>query len=156
MGRQRVQARRTASGLRFPLAVAAVVTAGVALGVLIRTSRSTEGTSAPVTFKQVGRNGPVFTVSGPRARAEDEDYLMRVAQRISDEEKKTGASGQVSVMVWADHVPVPKEPPTNEFDASMKTQSAGIFINPAMNIKHMIRFKDGNTVSERDFGKPTR
>ena len=41
-------------------------------------------------------------------------------------------------------------------DASMKTQAAGIFINPTMNIKHVIRFKDGNTVSERDFGKPTR
>src|SRR3989442_1288296 len=87
-------------GLRFPLAVAAVVIAGVAAGVLIRSSRSDGGTNGPVTFTQVGRNGPVFTVSVPRARAEDEDYLMRVAQQISDDEKKTGASGQVSVMVW--------------------------------------------------------
>ena len=154
--RRQAQARRTASRLRFPLAVAVVVAAGVAAGILIRSSRSTEGTSGPVAFQQVGRNGPVFTVSVPRARTEDEDYLMRIAQQISDEEKKTGASGQVSVMIWPDDVQVPKEPPTNEFDASMKTQAAGIFINPAMNIKHMIRFKNGNTVSERDFGKPTR
>ena len=156
MGRQRRQARPTASRVRFPLAVAAVVIAGVAAGVLIRTSRSTGGASGPVAFTQVGRNGPVFTVSVPRARSEDEDYLMKVAQQISDGEKKTGASGQVSVMVWPDTVPVPKEPPTNEFDASMKTQAAGIFINPTLNIKHIIRFRDGNTVAERDFGKPTR
>jgi hypothetical protein len=154
--RRQAQARGTASRLRFPLAVAAVVAAGVAAGILIRSSRSTEGTNGPVAFKQVGRNGPVFTVSVPRARAEDEDYLMSIAQQISDEEKKTGASGQVSVMVWPDDVQVPTEPPTNEFDASMKTQAAGIFLNPAMNIKHMIRFKNGNTVAERDFGKPTQ
>jgi len=158
MSRQRApaRARRTASRLRFPLAVAAVVAAGVAAGILIRSPRSTEGTTGPVTFKQVGRNGPVFTVSVPRARSEDEDYLMRIAQQISDEEKKTGASGQVSVMVWPDDVQVPKEPPANEFDASMKTQAAGIFINPTLNIKHIIRFKNGETVAERDFGKPTR
>ena len=157
MGKQRRQERRTVSSrLRFPLAVASVVIVGVVAGVLIRTSRSTEGANGPVTFTQVGRNGPVFTVSVPRARAEDEDYLMKVAQQISEEDKKTGASGQVSVMVWPDNVPVPKEPPTNEFDASMKTQAAGIFINPTMDIKHMIRFRDGTTVSERDFGKRTR
>ena len=156
MGRQRRQARPAASRFRFPLAVAAVVIAGVAVGILLRTSRSGGSATGPLTFKQVGRNGPVFTVSVPRARAEDEAYLMRVAEQISDEEKKTGASGQVSVMLWPDDVPVPKEPPTNEFDASMKTQAAGIFINPTMNIKHLIRFKNGDTVAERDFGKPTK
>jgi hypothetical protein len=56
-------------------------------------------------------------------------------------------------MVWPDDVAVPKEPPTTEFDASMKTQIAGIFINPKMNVKHLIRFKDGETVAERDFGR---
>ena len=156
MGRQRRRARGSVwSRFRFPLAVAGVVIAGVAAGLVIRSSRS-GGADGPVTFKQVGRNGPVFTVSVPRARAEDEDYLMKVAQQISDDERKTGASGQVSVMVWPDDVVVPKEPPTNEFDASMKTQAAGIFINPTMKIKHMIRFKNGDTVAERDFGKPTR
>jgi hypothetical protein len=59
-------------------------------------------------------------------------------------------------MIWPDDVQVPKEPPTTEFDASMKTQIAGIFINPKLNVKHMIRFRDGATISERDFGKPTR
>ena len=156
MGKPRRQARPAASRARFPLAVAAVVIAGVVAGVLIRGSRSSGGAGAPVTFKQMGRNGPVFTVSVPRARSEDEDYLMKVARQISDEEKKIGASGQVSVMIWPDDVPVPTEPPTNEFDASMKTQAAGIFINPTMNIEHMIRFKNGDTVAERDFGKPTR
>ena len=156
MGRERRRARGSAwSRFRFPLAVAGVVIAGVAAGFVIRSSRA-GGADDPVTFKQVGRNGPVFTVSVPRERAEDEDYLMKVAQQISDDERKTGASGQVSVMVWPDDVPVPKEPPTNEFDASMKTQAAGIFINPTMNIKHMIRFKNGDTVAERDFGKPTK
>src|SRR5829696_335447 len=58
---------------------------------------------------------------------------------------------QVGVMVWPDDVPVPKVPPTTEFDASMKTQAAGIFINPKLNIKHLIRFRDGATIAERDF-----
>jgi hypothetical protein len=156
MSRQRRQGRRTAwSRFRFPIAVAGVVIAGLAAGLVIRSSRS-GGANGPVTYTQVGRNGPVFTVSVPRARATDEDYLMRVAQQISDEERKAGASGQVSVMVWPDNVPVPREPPTTELDASMKTQAAGIFINPAMNIKHLIRFNNSETVSERDFGRPTR
>ena len=122
----------------------------------MQTTRSGANANDPATFKQVGRNGPVFTVSIPRGRTDDDEYMMKVAQQISDAETKAGASGQISVMIWPDDVPVPKEPPTNELDVSMKTQAAGIFINPTMNIKHIIRFKDGNTVSERDFGKPTR
>lgn len=154
MGKQR--ARPSIRRLRLPMAVAGVVIAGLAAGVLIRPSSSGAGPGGGAAFKQVGRSGPVFTVSIPRAKAEDETYLMSVALQLSDGEVKAGGSGQISVMIWPEDVAVPKEPPTNEFDASMKTQAAGIFINPAMNIKHLIRFKDGNTVSERDFGKPTR
>lgn len=138
------------------MVVAGVVIAGIAVGVLIRSSSSGAGAVHAAAFTQVGRSGPVFTVSVPRAKADDEAYLMNVAQQISDAELKSGGSGQISVMIWPDDVAVPKEPPTNEFDASMKTQAAGIFINPTMNIKHVIRFKNGDTVSERDFGKPTR
>ena len=138
------------------MAAAVVVAIGIAVGLLMQTSRSGGSSNALVEFKQVGRNGPVFTVSVPRAKAADENYLMNVAQQISDTEAKAGGSGQISVMIWPDDVAVPKEPPTNEFDASMKTQAAGILINPSMNIKHVIRFQGGNTVSERDFGKPTR
>jgi hypothetical protein len=105
-------------------------------------------------FTQVGREGSVFTVSVPRARASDDEYLLRVAERLSSEEITAGGSGQVSVMVWPDDVPVPKVPPTTEYDGSMKTQAAGIFINPKMNVKHLIRFRDGVTVAERDFGRP--
>ena len=138
------------------MAAAVVVAIGIAVGLLMQTSRSGGSSNGLVEFKQVGRNGPVFTVSVPRAKAADENHLMNVAQQISDTEAKAGGSGQISVMIWPDDVAVPKEPPTNEFDASMKTQAAGVFINPSMNIKHVIRFREGNTVSERDFGKPTR
>ena len=106
-----------------------------------------------MVFKQVGRNGPVFTVAVPPARTADEEYLMKIAEQLSAQDVQAGASGQVSVMVWPDNVPVPKEPPTTEFDASMKTQIAGVFVNPKLNVKHLIRFKDGQTVSERDFGR---
>jgi hypothetical protein len=131
---------------------AIVIAIGVAVGLLVRTARdrSSDPTSG---FKQVGRNGPVFTVSVPKPRIADEEYLMKIAEQLSTQDVQAGASGQVSVMVWPDDVPVPKEPPTTEFDASMKTQVAGIFINPKLNIKHLIRFRDGQTVSERDFGK---
>jgi hypothetical protein len=129
-----------------------VIVIGVAVGLLLRTSRGPSTDSTP-GFKQVGRNGPVFTVSVPKARVGDEEYLMKVAEQVSAQDVQAGASGQVSVMVWPDDVQVPKEPPTTEFDASMKTQAAGIFINPKLNIKHVIRFRDGQTISERDFGK---
>ena len=133
---------------------AIVVLVGVAAGVLIRSSRVGSRPNDPTGgFKQLGRSGPVFTVSVPRARITDEDYLMNIAEQISATEAQTGASGQISVMVWPDDVAVPKEPPTTEFDQSMRTQAAGIFINPTLNVKHLIRFKDGETVSERDFGK---
>ena len=78
---------------------------------------------------------------------------MWFAEQLSAQDARAGASGQVSVMIWPDNVAVPKEPPTTEFDASMKTQAAGVFINPKLNVKHVIRFKDGQTVSERDFGR---
>jgi hypothetical protein len=121
----------------------------------IRSSINTAG-HQEITFTRVGRNGPVFTVSVPRPNAADDERLMRIAEQLSTEEIQAGGSGQISVMIWPDDVPVPKEPPTTEFDASMKTQIAGIFINPKLNVKHMIRFRDGATVSERDFGRPTR
>ena len=131
-----------------------VIVAGAAVGLLVRRSAPGPASSDAVGgFKQVGRNGPVFTVSVPPAKAADEEYLMKIAEQLSAQDAQTGASGQVSVMVWPDNVPVPKEPPTTEFDASMKTQIAGIFINPKLNVKHLIRFKDGQTVSERDFGR---
>jgi hypothetical protein len=103
-------------------------------------------------FTRVGREGPVFTVSVPRSRVSDDEYLMKAAERLSSEEAKTGGSGQVSVMIWPDNVPVPRVPPTTELDASMKTQAAGIFVNPRLNIRHLIRFRDGVTITERDFG----
>jgi hypothetical protein len=131
---------------------AVVIAIGIAVGLLVRTSR--DRSSDPTGgFKQVGRNGPVFTVSVPKSKIADEEYLMRIAGQLSAQDAQAGASGQVSVMVWPDDVQVPREPPTTEFDASMKTQVAGIFINPKLNIKHLIRFRDGQTVSERDFGK---
>jgi hypothetical protein len=131
---------------------AVVIAIGIAVGLLVRTSR--DRSSDPTGgFKQVGRNGPVFTVSVPKSKIADEEYLMRIAGQLSARDAQAGASGQVSVMVWPDDVQVPREPPTTEFDASMKTQVAGIFINPKLNIKHLIRFRDGQTVSERDFGK---
>jgi hypothetical protein len=133
-----------------------VAVIGAAVGLLVRTSGPGSGSGssgAGVVFKQVGRNGPVFTVAVPPARAADEEYLMKIAEQLSAKDVQAGASGQVSVMVWPDNVPVPKEPPTTEFDASMKTQIAGVFVNPKLNVKHLIRFKDGQTVSERDFGR---
>ncbi len=133
---------------------AAIVVLCVALVLVV--VRSQTGTSNDPTrgtgFTRVGREGPVFTVSVPRAKAFDEAYLMKVAERLSSEEIKAGGSGQISAMIWPDDVPVPKVPPTTELDASMKTQMAGIFINPKLNIKHLIRFRGGETVAERDFG----
>ena len=134
---------------------AVVIVVGVAVGLLMRT-RGGRSTDPAGGFTQVGRNGPVFTVSVPKSRTADEEYLMKIAEQLSAQDVRAGASGQVSVMVWPDNVQVPKEPPTTEFDASMKTQTAGIFINPKLNIKHLIRFKDGETVSERDFGKKVK
>ena len=131
-----------------------VVVAGAAVGLLVgRSTPGPESSRAAGGFKQVGRNGPVFTVAVPPAKVADEEYLMKIAEQLSAQDVQTGASGQVSVMVWPDNVAVPKVPPTTEFDASMKTQIAGIFINPKLNVKHLIRFKDGQTVSERDFGR---
>ena len=130
----------------------------IVLSVLMRYS-PTGGSNDPaqgVGFTRVGREGSAFTVSIPRPRASDDEYLMKVAERVSLDEVKAGGSGQVSVMVWPDDVPVPKVPPTTEFDASMKTQAAGIFINPKLNIKHLIRFRDGETVAEREFGARPR
>lgn len=114
------------------------------------------GGAAASPFTRVGRNGSVFTISVPRARVNDDQYLLRAAEQLSQEEGRAGGSGQISVMIWPDDTEVPREPPATEFDASMKTQAAGIFINPTRNIKHMIRFKDGATVSEREFGSPPR
>ncbi len=144
----------TLNGRRRLLQMAIVVIAiGSAVTLLVRTSGRDATSSDPGGFTQVGRNGPVFTVSVPHAKTADEEYLMKIAEQLSARDLQAGASGQVSVMVWPDNVPVPKEPPTTEFDASMKTQAAGIFINPKLNVKHLIRFKDGQTVSERDFGR---
>ncbi len=131
-----------------------VVVVGAAAGLLVRRSAPGSGSGEVSGFKQVGRNGPVFTgVSVPPAKAADEEFLMKIAEQLSAQDARAGASGQVSVMIWPDNVAVPKEPPTTEFDASMKTQAAGVFINPKLNVKHVIRFKDGQTVSERDFGR---
>jgi hypothetical protein len=131
----------------------------ICVGLVLVVRRSPAGGSADPAqgsgFTRVGREGPVFTVSVPRSKASDDDYLMQVAQRLSSEETRAGGSGQVSVMIWPDDVPVPKVPPTTELDASMKTQAAGIFINPKLNIRHLIRFRDGATIAERDFGART-
>jgi hypothetical protein len=138
--------------------VTVVAVIGLILIVLLRPSPP-GGADDPTQgsgFTPVGREGSVFTVSVPRVKASDDDYLLKVAERLSSEEVKAGGSGQVSVMVWPDDVPVPKVPPTTELDASMKTQAAGIFINPKLNIKHLIRFRDGATVAERDFGARPR
>jgi hypothetical protein len=141
-------------GLRTLQMAAAVVVICVGLVLVVR--RSPAGVSAdPVEgsgFTRVGREGPVFTVSVPRARASDDEYLMKVAERLSSEEARAGSSGQVSVMIWPDDVAVPKVPPTTELDRSMKTQAAGIFINPKLHIRHLSRFRDGATIAERDFG----
>jgi hypothetical protein len=133
---------------------AALVVIGVGLVLVIRRSPASVsgGPAEGSGFTRVGREGPVFTVSVPRSRVSDDEYLMKVAERLSAEETKSGGSGQVSVMIWPDDVPVPKVPPTTEFDTSMRTQAAGIFINPKLNIRHLIRFRDGATIAERDFG----
>jgi hypothetical protein len=126
----------------------------IVLSVLMRHSPA-GGSNDPAQgsgFTQVGREGSTFTVSVPPARVSDDEYLLKVAERLSSEQLKAGGSGQVSVMVWPDNVPIPKVPPTTELDASMKTQAAGLFINPKLNIKHLIRFRDGATVAEREFG----
>ena len=136
---------------RFLQMAGVAVAIGIGLILVLRSS-SVPPAEQSVQFTRVGQNGPVHTVSVPRARAGDDEYLMRVADQLSAESAKLGGSGQISVMVWPDDVAVPKEPPTTEFDATMKTQIAGIFINPGRNIKHLIRFRDGATISERDFG----
>jgi len=134
-----------------------VVASVIALGiiVIVRSGRPPAGGSGVndrIEYTRVGRDGSVHTVSVPRARVTDDQYLLQVAEQLSAEEVPAGGSGQISVMIWPDDVRVPKEPPTTEFDASMRTQAAGIFINPKRDIKHMIRFRDGATVSEREFG----
>ena len=141
-------------GTRTLRIAAAVVVICVGLVLVVRRSPAgvSTGPAQGSGFTRVGREGPVFTVSVPRSKAADDDYLMQVAQRLSSEETKAGGSGQVSVMIWPDDVPVPKVPPTTELDASMKTQAAGIFINPKLDIRHLIRFRDGDTIAERDFG----
>jgi hypothetical protein len=141
-------------GTRTLQMAAAVVVICVGLVLVVRRSPAS-GSAGPAQgsgFTQVGREGPVFTVAVPRSKASDDEYLMQVAQRLSSEETRAGGSGQVSVMIWPDDVPVPKVPPATELDASMKTQAAGIFINPKLNIRHLIRFRDGVTIAERDFG----
>lgn len=143
-----------ATRTRRLLTVAALAFAAAVAAVLVARSRT--GADSSTSFTRAGRNGPVFTIGVPRARVADDQYLLRVAEQLSSEEVQAGGSGQVSVMVWPDDVPVPREPPATEFDASMKTQAAGIFINPKRNIKHMIRFKNGATQSEREFGDPPR
>ncbi len=148
--------RPRSTRMRLLQLAAIVIVIGAAVGILVRSSRTPGGAAGALEYQEVGRDGAVFTVSVPRARADDEEYLMRIAEQISARERQAGGSGQISVMVWPDDVPVPKRPPTTEFDASMRTQAAGIFINPALNIKHLIRFKNGETVSERDFGRKTR
>jgi hypothetical protein len=141
-------------GTRTLQMAAALVVICVGLVLVVRRS-PTGGSGGPAegsSFTRVGREGPVFTVSVPRSRVSDDEYLVKVAERLSSEETKAGGSGQVSVMIWPDDVPVPKVPPTTEFDASMRTQAAGIFINPKLHIRHLIRFRDGATIAERDFG----
>lgn len=164
MGRLSRRERRAAAGkddrstrasspawrFRQMLVVAFVVAVAIAVSFRSRVGPADGGRSP--SFTRVGRNGPVFTISVPHARVADDQYLLRVAEQLSTEEVQAGGSGQISVMVWPDDAVVPKDPPSTEFDASMKTQAAGIFINPKRNIKHMIRFKDGATVSEREFG----
>ena len=144
--------------IRQVAAVAVAIAAGMALVVLVRSSRAggAGSTAGTAPFTRVGRNGPMFTVSVPRTRVSDDQYLLRIAEQLSSEEIQAGSSGQISVMIWPDDVPVPKEPPATEFDASMKTQAAGIFINPKRNIKHVIRFRDGATLSEHEFGNQSR
>ena len=128
----------------------------ICVGIVLVVRRSPAGVSAGPAegsgFTRVGREGPVFTVSVPRSRVSDDQYLIKVAERLSSEETQAGGSGQVSVMIWPDDVPVPNVPPTTELDASMKTQAAGIFINPKLNVRHLIRFRDGATIAEQDFG----
>jgi hypothetical protein len=134
-------------------AAAAIV--AVAFVTLLLSSKSSS-VNGPLEFTRVGQTGPVFTVSVSPEKASDDGYLMRIAEQLSAEQTQSGGSGQVSVMVWPNDVPVPKEPPTTEFDASMRTQIAGIFVNPTRNIKHLIRFKEGVTILEKDFGAKTR
>jgi hypothetical protein len=143
------------AGRRLLLMTAAAAIVAVAFVTLFLSSKSSSF-NGPLEFTRVGQNGPVFTVSVSPEKASDDGYLMRIAEQLSAEQTQSGGSGQVSVMLWPDDVPVPKEPPTTEFDASMRTQLAGIFVNPTRNIKHLIRFKEGVTVLEKDFGAKTR
>jgi hypothetical protein len=143
------------AGRRLLLMTAAAAIVAVAFVTLLLSSKSSSF-NGPLEFTRVGQNGPVFTVSVSPEKASDDGYLMRIAEQLSAEQTQSGGSGQVSVMLWPNDVPVPKEPPTTEFDASMRTQIAGIFVNPTRNIKHLIRFKEGVTVLEKDFGAKTR
>jgi hypothetical protein len=143
------------AGRRLLLMTAAAAIVAVAFVTLFLSSKSSSF-NGPLEFTRVGQNGPVFTVSVSPEKASDDGYLMRIAEQLSAEQTQSGGSGQVSVMLWPNDVPVPKEPPTTEFDASMRTQLAGIFVNPTRNIKHLIRFKEGVTVLEKDFGAKTR
>jgi hypothetical protein len=143
------------AGRRLLLMTAAAAIVAVAFVTLFLSSKSSSF-NGPLEFTRVGQNGPVFTVSVSPEQASDDGYLMRIAEQLSAEQTQSSGSGQVSVMVWPNDVPVPKEPPTTEFDASMRTQIAGIFVNPTRNIKHLIRFKEGVTVLEKDFGAKTR
>src|ERR1700730_555697 len=86
----------------------------ICVGLVLVVRRSPAGVSTGPAegsgFTRVGREGQVFTVSVPRSRVSDDQYLMKVAERLSSEETKAGGSGQVSVMIWPDDVSVPKLP----------------------------------------------
>jgi hypothetical protein len=139
------------SGSRVVQLASAAFIIAVAVALVVRAPRSRTATAA--AFTRVGRNGPIFTVAVPGSSAGDDRYLLSVAEQLSNEEIKAGASGQISVMIWPEGVTVPKDPPSTEFDPSMKTQIAGVFINPTLHIKHLIRFRDGDTVGEKEYGK---
>jgi hypothetical protein len=145
---------RTSTTTRFLqlLGAAAVLATAAVLIVRQPSSPARPDRSGPVTYTLVGRSGPIFTLSVPAADAQDDGYLLRVAEQLSGEEIKNGASGQISVMIWPEGAAVPKDPPATEFDPSMKTQIAGIFINPKLHIKHLIRFRNGETVADREYG----
>jgi hypothetical protein len=136
--------------VRLLTLAAAILVIGVALILVLQFPRSrNQGTPA---FTRVGRSGPIFTVAVPLSASTDDQYLVRVADQLSQEELTSGASGQISVMFWPEGVMVPKDPPSTELDPSMKTQIAGVFINPKLHIKHLIRFHDGETVAEKEYG----
>src|SRR5438093_11670433 len=72
----------------LPMTLAAVVVAA-GLMLILRSGRppaSGSGASGDTPYTRVGRNGSVYTVSVPRARAADDQYLLQVAQQLSAEE----------------------------------------------------------------------